>query len=81
MPVVLLQVEVAICVVVFVMVGTIVVFGLLLAVLSLLQEVNKVVVFVNGGVGDVVPPRLAVMSVCRHAATPNDPTGTWGSRR
>ena len=52
MPVVLLQVEVAICVVVFVMVGTIVVFGLLLAVLSLLQEVNKVVVFVNGGVGD-----------------------------
>ena len=29
----------------------------------------------------VVPPRLAVMSVCRHAATPNDPTGTWGSRR
>ena len=28
----------------------------------------------------VVPPRLAVMSVCRHAATPSDPTGTWGSR-
>ena len=28
----------------------------------------------------VVPPRLAVMSVCRHAATPNDPIGTWGSR-
>ena len=33
------------------------------------------------GAMDVVPPRLAVMSVCRHAATPNDPTGTWGSRR
>ena len=29
----------------------------------------------------VVPPRLAVMSVCKHAATPNDPTGMWGSRR
>ena len=29
----------------------------------------------------VVSPRLAVMSVCRHAATPNDPTGTWDSRR
>ena len=31
--------------------------------------------------GTVAPPRLAVMSVCRHAATPIDPTGTWGSRR
>ena len=34
----------------------------------------------EGGLA-VVPPRLAVISVCRHAATPNDPTDTWGLRR